>query len=89
MSLSVPKRENYTGKSPLQRRWGPRLSLFDLESASGARWVLARAVAVALDLDVGQLGDGDDRDGGVKSDAEITVSFRKIGKKAKIKLNLL
>ena len=41
-----------------------------LESASGTGWVLAWAVAVTLDLDVGQLGDGDNRDGGVKSDAE-------------------
>ena len=31
-----------------------------LESASGAGWVLAWAVAVTLDLDVGQLGDGND-----------------------------
>ena len=46
-----------------------------LESASGAGWVLAWAVAVTLDLDVGQLGDGDDGDSGVKSDAEINVRF--------------
>ena len=45
-------------------------SVVDLESASGSGWVLAGAVAVTLDLDIGQLGDGDDRDGGVKSDAE-------------------
>ena len=42
-----------------------------LESASGAGWVLAWAVAVTLDLDVGQLGDGDNGDGGVKSDAKL------------------
>ena len=46
-----------------------------LESASRTGWVLAWAVAVTLDLDVGQLGDGDDGDGGVKSDAEIRVRF--------------
>ena len=41
----------------------------DLESAARTGWVFAGAVAVTLDLDVGQLGDSDDRDGGVKSDA--------------------
>ena len=30
---------------------------------------LARAVAVAADLDLGELGDGDDGDDGVKGDA--------------------
>ena len=45
----------------------------DLESAARAGWVFAGAVAVTLDLDVGQLGDSDDRDGGVKSDAEILL----------------
>ena len=39
---------------------GTNLSLFDLESASRAGWVLAGTVAVALDLDVSQLGDSDD-----------------------------
>ena len=45
----------------------------NLPGASGARWGLARAVAVAGDVDVGQLGDCDDRDDGVESDAKISL----------------
>ena len=52
-------RERYTEVS-FSEVIGPNLSLFGLESASRAGWVLAGAVAVTLDLDVGQLGDGDD-----------------------------
>ena len=42
----------------------------DLESRWGTTLELARAVAVALDLDLGQLGDCHDRDDGVKGDAK-------------------
>ena len=41
-----------------------------LVGTSGSDVGLARAVAVAPDVDVGQLGHRDDRDDGVKSDAE-------------------
>ena len=42
-----------------------------LESTAGSTTAhLAGAVAVAADVDLGQLGDGDDRDSGVKGDAE-------------------
>ena len=47
-------------RSLIQRlRFLCRQSAVDLESAAGAGWVLAWAVAVTLDLDVGQLGDAD------------------------------
>ena len=42
-----------------------------LESTAGSTTAhLAGAVTVAADVDLGQLGDGDDRNGGVKGDAE-------------------
>ena len=45
-----------------------------LEGTAGSTAAhLAGAVAVAADVDLGQLGDGDDRDGGVKGDAERRV----------------
>ena len=44
-----------------------------LVGTSGSDVGLARAVAVASDVDVGQLGHRDDRDDGVKSDAENKV----------------
>ena len=74
--MSVPKHEKYTVSFSeiMMSKSICRLDSY-LESASGAGWVLAWAVAVTLDLDVGQLGDGDDGDGGVKSDAEISVRF--------------
>ena len=45
-----------------------------LEGTAGSTAAhLAGAVAVAADVDLGQLGDGDDRDGGVQGDAERKV----------------
>ena len=45
-----------------------------LESTAGSTAAhLARAVTVTAYVDLGQLGDGDDRDGGVKGDAESKV----------------
>ena len=41
-----------------------------LESTAGSTTAhLAGAVTVAADIDLGQLGDGDNRDSGVKGDA--------------------
>ena len=45
-----------------------------LESTAGSTTAhLAGAVTVAADLDLCQLGDGDNRDGGVKGDAESRI----------------
>ena len=41
-----------------------------LERVLVALWVVARAVAVAVDLEVGHLGDGDPREGGIHVNAE-------------------
>ena len=42
-----------------------------LEGTAGTTTAhLAGAVTVAANVDLGQLGDGDDRDSGVKGDAE-------------------
>ena len=47
-----------------------------LESTAGSTTAhLAGAVTVAADVDLGQLGDGDDRDGGVKGDARSKSKF--------------
>ena len=54
--------------------WSPfYLYSVNLPGASGAGWGLAGAVAVAGDVDVGQLGDCDDLYDGVQSDAEILL----------------
>ena len=42
----------------------------DLEGALVSIWETARAVAVAVYLEVGHLGDGDPREGGVHVNAE-------------------
>ena len=41
-----------------------------LEGALVSVWEFARAVAVAVDLEVGHLGDGNPREGGVHVNAE-------------------
>ena len=47
--------------------------MYYLQGWAGVAAVLAGAVAVAGNLDLGQLGDGDDGDDGVESDAEIKL----------------
>ena len=54
---------------------GNRLKSSDICSISRARSTFAWAVAVSRDVDIGQLGDGDDGDNGVKGDAENGVLF--------------
>ena len=44
-----------------------------LPRTARSRRSFAWAIAVAGDIDTGQLGDGNDRDNGVKSDAEIDI----------------
>ena len=62
-------RSQFRGKSR-----GPILSVMFrmsyLERVLVALWVVARAVAVAVDLEVGHLGDGNPREGGVHVNAE-------------------
>ena len=50
-----------------------------LEGALVSVWEFARAVAVAVDLEVGHLGDGNPREGSVHVNAEIALEFRFIG----------
>ena len=38
-------------------------------------WVVARAVAVAVDLEVGHLGDGHPREGGVHVNAKRALEY--------------
>ena len=49
-----------------------------LEGALVSVWELAWAVAVAVDLEVGHLGDGNPREGGVHVNAEGALEFHPI-----------
>ena len=46
-----------------------------LEGILVSVWEFARAVAVAVDLEVGHLGDGNPREGGVHVNAEKALEF--------------